>query len=81
MEKQNGSYWLAIWQDDSVYDRDTRTDIALSQVPVSINFNKPMSSIKTYDPIESTSPVSTVTVTGRYSLTSTPNVTLVNISP
>jgi hypothetical protein len=81
MEKQNGSYWLAIWQDDSVYDRDTRTDIALSQVPVTINFNKPMSSIKTYDPIESTSPVSTVTVTGRYSLTSTPNVTLVNISP
>jgi hypothetical protein len=81
MEKQNGSYWLAIWQDDSLYNRDNRTSIAPTQVPVKLSFSKPMASIKTYDPLQSTSPVSTTTNVSSYNLTSTPSVTLVNINP
>jgi hypothetical protein len=81
MEKQNGSYWLAVWQDDSVYDRDTRTDIPLTQVPVTLKFNVPMTSITTYDPIDSTTSVASSTNTNNFTFVSSPDVTLVEIKP
>jgi hypothetical protein len=64
-----------------VYDRDTRTDIPLTQVPVTLKFNVPMTSITTYDPIDSTTSVASSTNTNNFTFVSSPDVTLVEIKP
>jgi hypothetical protein len=51
LQKADGSYWLALWQDSTVWDGTTRTDIANPAAPVRVTFGRRMS-LATYRPAQ-----------------------------
>ena len=67
MQKSDGSYWLAVWDDARISGPVTPTDIVVSPVPVTINLGF-TANIKVFDPltgitvIQTANGVSNVTV-------------------
>ena len=53
LQKADGSYWLALWQDSKVWDESARTDIANPLVPVRVTLDRAMS-LTSYRPTQST---------------------------
>lgn len=60
LQKANGSYWLALWQDSKVWDEKARTDIANPATPVKVTLGRSMR-IKLYRPTTSTAAIGALT--------------------
>jgi serralysin len=58
MEKSDGSYWLAVWDDTRLSGPVTPTDIAVPPVPVSINLGF-IANIQVFDPLTGTTVIKT----------------------
>jgi serralysin len=58
MEKSDGSYWLAVWDDTRLSGPVTPTDITIPPVPVSINFGF-TANIEVFDPLNGTTVIQT----------------------
>ena len=57
LQKRDGSYWLAFWQDVSVFNTSTSTDLSPTSQTVTLTFGQPVGTVTTYLP--NTSPNAT----------------------
>jgi hypothetical protein len=80
LQKRNGTFWLALWQDVSVFDKSTNTDLTNPDLPVTLNFASPINGATTYLPDGSASPVGTFGPGSQLNLNVPDQVLLVQIS-
>jgi PKD repeat protein len=50
VQKKNGTYYLVIWQEVVSYDRNTRTDLFPADRRLTLDFNTPITQVRTYLP-------------------------------
>src|SRR5215207_3144330 len=62
LQKSDGSHWLAMWNDVSIWDETTAVDLNPADVTVTLNFPR-AKSVDVYRPYSSASPVSSATGT------------------
>ncbi|MBW3607354.1 MAG: hypothetical protein KY463_03195 [Actinobacteria bacterium] len=60
LQKGDGSYWLALWQDSTVWDENARTDIRNASTAVGVTLDRSMT-LTNYRPTESVTPSHRVT--------------------
>jgi hypothetical protein len=53
LQKSDGSFWLALWQDVDVYDLQARADVQNAALPVTLHFATPIRAAETYQPNQS----------------------------
>src|SRR5688572_14334462 len=63
LQKQNGDYYLAIWQEATSYDLSTQRDIPIPPQTITLTLSTPILSAQTYLPIASANPQQTFTGT------------------
>jgi hypothetical protein len=80
LQKRDGSYWLAVWQADSVWDTTNRVALTPTPVPVTLTLGTAASSIKRYAPNQGTTVMGTGSGTS-HSFSSSAEVTLLQIVP
>lgn len=80
LQKQNGDYYLMLWQDALVYDTDKRADVEVPPVPVTVSFKTAPASVSVYE-LASTKPLSTVTKTAKIDLSIPAEVRVLKITP
>ena len=68
LQKRDGTYYLALWRDTSVWDRKARTAIEPGAAPVHIEFDRPLSNAREFRPNASASPTRELP-TGRHPVT------------
>ncbi|MDR3493256.1 MAG: putative Ig domain-containing protein [Ancalomicrobiaceae bacterium] len=61
MEKSDGSYELAIWNEPRLWDPTTKTELAATTTTVTLQLSGTAAQVNVYDPLSGTSPVSTAT--------------------
>jgi hypothetical protein len=81
LEKRDGSYWLAIWQEVSSWNTTTRTDVTVSPTPVRLTFGFPVSTAQLYQPNSSSKPVQSFNGPSSIALSLNDEVQLVRIVP
>ena len=59
LEKSNGTFDIAVWQEPEIWDNTTATPIPDSAHPVTIMLGQTAQSIEVYDPLVGTSPIAT----------------------
>ncbi len=59
MQKRNGTFYLALWQEVSVWDRSAKRDLTNPDDPVTLTLARPASAIRVYRPLQGTSAVQT----------------------
>jgi hypothetical protein len=80
LQKRDGSFWLALWQNVLSYDPNARQDLTVAAVNVALNFNGvPLVRATTYLPNTSTSPTGSVSATDALNLAVDDRVTLVQL--
>jgi hypothetical protein len=80
LQKHDGTFWLALWQDVSVFNKATNTDVINPDVPVTLNFAAPIAGAATYLPDGSVNPTGTFGPTSQLNLSVPDQVLLVSIS-
>lgn len=61
LQKRDGSFYLALWRAESVWDPASRTDLHPAPAPVSLELERTVKSAQTYMPNASAQPVSAPT--------------------
>jgi len=56
-QKSDGSFWLALWNEQVLNDPKTNADIAVPPVPVTLTLGTVASSITVYDPLRGVAPI------------------------
>ena len=56
LQKRDGSFYLALWRAESVWDPTARASVAASSSPVTLRFGRRVESAERYQPTESSSP-------------------------
>lgn len=82
LQKRDGTYWLAIWQETSVYQGrrgNGGVDLNPANTPVTINLPQSASVINNYRPNVGSIPQGTVSNTAAYSFESSEEITLLEI--
>ncbi|WP_432505526.1 NPCBM/NEW2 domain-containing protein [Kineococcus arenarius] len=77
LQKRDGSYWLAVWQQDRLFDGNQVVNPA--DVPVTLKLGSPVSSVKLYDPVKNRSSFGGSSNTDTVKFSSTESVTLVEL--
>ena len=80
LQRADGKFILALWQDVSVFDKSTNGDLTNADLPITLSFNTPIAGVKTYLPNGSISPVSSYGAVSQLGLTVPDQVMLVEIS-
>ena len=81
LEKRDGTFWLALWRESSVWDVDLRRDLNPSSATVSITLADPMASAAVYRPDAGTVAVASFADPLSLTLDVGPKVTLVELRP
>lgn len=81
LQKRDGSFYLAIWNRVSVWDRYNRVDLEPASVPITVRFGQPIASAEIYEPNRSASAVSTVANPTSLRLSLSPRVQLIKLTP
>jgi hypothetical protein len=81
LKKRDGTFWLALWQDVSVFDKPTNTDLTNPDLPVTIDFASDFLSAVTYLPDGSTLPTGAFGPGSQLHLNVPDQVMLVQITP
>jgi hypothetical protein len=79
LRKSTGAYYLVVWRESSVWNRDTRTDIANDPSYVELKLSSP-SELEVFDPSQSATPIDTTTSTSQR-ITLTDGLSIVKITP
>ena len=80
LQKRDGSFWLALWQNVLSYDAENRRDLVVDPVDVTLQFGgMPLVKATTYLPNNSTAPTGSVTATQLVNLAIDDRVTLVQL--
>ncbi|MEM6394652.1 MAG: hypothetical protein AAF797_17945, partial [Planctomycetota bacterium] len=81
LQQQDGTFWLAIWNDVDVYDQATQTDIVNPDAAVTITFNDAVDRVRTYLPKSSTNATATHNNPTSLALSVPDHVLLLEITP
>ncbi len=81
MEKSDGSYWLAVWNDARVAGPNPGQVDTVSNVGVTLNLDSPASSVNVFDPLTGTSSVESASNSNNVSLSLPDHPILVEITP
>jgi hypothetical protein len=81
LQKRDGSFYLALWNKVSVWDRETRTDIAPPSVPVTLGLEQSIASAEVFDPDVAATPTATISRPSSLDLSLTPRVTVIRLVP
>jgi hypothetical protein len=79
LQKSDGSFWLALWNEQVLNNTSTGADLGVSAVNVTLTLPTAPSSINVYDPVASATPVQTVTSVSSVTISLPPRVILVKI--
>jgi hypothetical protein len=82
LQKRDGSYYLALWRDASVWDPVNQVPLNPGSTPISIKFNQPVSEVQLYAPNKSSaSQSSLVNPSGPLTYAIGPQVQILRITP
>ncbi len=81
LQKSDGTFWLALWQNVSVYDNPTSTDLINPDLPVTLTLADGFASAATYLPDGSINPIATFGAGLQLNLNVPDQVLLVEITP
>lgn len=81
MEKSDGSYWLAVWNDARVAGPGAGQVDYVANVGVTLNLDSPAGSVNVFDPLTGTSSVGSASNTSSVSLSLPDHPILVEITP
>jgi hypothetical protein len=82
LQKRDGTYYLALWRDTSVWNPSTRTPVESPSSPVQIEFDQPVRTAVEYQPNASGSPLRTLPNGNRpISVSVGPRVVIVAVNP
>ncbi len=81
LQKRDGTFYLALWKADSVWDPDAREDLPLSTDPVRLSFAEEVEEVKVHRPSESGRALSSRSNLRSLALEASPSVTVVEIHP
>ena len=81
LQKSDGTFWLALWQNVSVFDNPTSTDLTNPDLPVTLTFDSAFASAATYLPDGSILPTATFASGLQLHLNVPDQVLLVQITP
>jgi hypothetical protein len=59
MQKADGSFMLALWNEIDVWNEASRTNAPGAAVPVTLSIGQGVDSVKVYDPLTGTAPIQT----------------------
>jgi hypothetical protein len=80
LQKRTGTFWLAVWQADLVWDTTARTALSPAPVPVTLTLGNSASAIRRYAPNQGTSVLASGSGT-THAFNSSAEVTLLEIVP
>ena len=81
LQKRDGSFWLALWREVSVWDRINRVELYPRSASVTLSLDQPMATVRTYLPNVSEAPTGSWTGRTNVTLDIGPQVTLVEFVP
>jgi hypothetical protein len=79
LRKSTGAYYLAVWRESSVWNRDTRTDITNDPRYANLKLASP-SKLEVFDPAQSTTPIDTTT-SASHPIALSDRITIIKITP
>jgi hypothetical protein len=79
LRKSTGAYYLVVWRESSVWNRNTRTDIANDPRNVDLKLASP-NKLEIFDPSQSTTPIDTTT-SASHRIALTDRMTIIKITP
>jgi hypothetical protein len=79
LRKSTGAYYLVVWRESSVWNRDTRTDITNDPRYADLKLASP-SKLEVFDPAQSTTPIDTTTAAS-HRIALSDRMTIIKITP
>ncbi|WP_432573418.1 malectin domain-containing carbohydrate-binding protein [Kineococcus sp. SYSU DK005] len=79
LQKRDGSFWLAVWQEDSVWDTKSKRALNPAAQNLTLKLGSQASSVATYQPTKGTSVQRSAQNVSEFSFSSSADVTLVKI--
>ncbi len=80
LQKSDGSYYLALWRAESVWDNESRTAETAASGSVQLDFAETLASAEEFQPNSSSQPLRALATGGPISLKVGPQVTIVRVS-
>ena len=80
LQKSDGSYYLALWRAESVWDNQSRTPESAASGTVQLNFAEALASAEEFQPNSSSQPLRALATDSPVSLKVGPQVTIVRVS-
>jgi hypothetical protein len=81
LQKRDGSFYLAVWNRVSVWDRFGRVDLEPASVPITIRLGQSISSAEVFEPNRSANAVYTAANPQSLSLSLSPRVQIIKLTP
>jgi outer membrane biosynthesis protein TonB len=81
LQKRDGSFYLALWRASSVWNPDSKVDLAAPSASVTLSFGQSVQSVELYAPNTSASPVASFSGGSPRSLQIGPRVQIVRVVP
>ena len=80
LQKRDGTYYLALWREESVWDTTARKAVRASSTAVRVSLARRARRIVVYRPSDSAKPVRTASNARSVSLSASPSVAIIKIS-
>jgi hypothetical protein len=81
LQQRDGSFYLALWRSQSVWDLDRRANERVQPAAVTIEFDRPVARAAAYIPNRSTAPVARFDRPGELQIAVGPRVTILEVDP
>lgn len=81
LQKADGSWWLALWQDSRVWDEDARVDIDMPAVRIGVTLGRKVSTVTRYRPTYGSRSVGRLIKARSFELTVDDDVVLLEVAP
>ncbi len=81
LEKSNGTYDIAVWQEPEIWDITTNSEIAAPVTPVTITLGQEAASVEVYDPLISANPVEILTNVSQVTIRVSDHPLIVEVDP
>ena len=81
MEKSNGTFDLAVWEEPELWDIAAATELSPPSIPVTVTLAQQVASIEVYDPLVGTSPIATYTNVSQVTVGDVDSPIIIEIDP
>lgn len=79
LQKRDGSYYLALWRDERVWDKDSLSPLPVEHDPVTLSFAQSIRSVEKFAPNVSAAPISSLPAGREVSLQVGPEVVILRL--